>query len=189
MLFNFIGCPQSGKTTTAAMLFASMKETGMVAEFTPEQARFYIARLRVKHQISPEKSFSLDDADQFEIMKAQVEADETLVKACGQKVFIVSDSSPLNSMLYMSEWYRNTKEVQELAARSLAITTLSFHALPIYKPYLEDPNRIHTEEQSRFIDSQIPALLSRYPGLNVARIDGTMSERLLLVQNRTFFSR
>ena len=187
MLFNFIGCPQSGKTTTAAMLFASMKETGMVAEFNLEQARFYIAKLRVKYQIPPDKSFSLDDADQFEIMKAQVEADETLVKACGPKVTIISDSSPLNSMLYMTEDFKNTPEVQELASRSLAITDLSFHMLPIYRPYLEDPNRIHTEEQSKIIDQEIPKLLSRFPGLNVAGVSGTMAERLLLVQNRIFF--
>ena len=144
----------------------------MVAEFCPEQARFYIAKLRVKYQLSPDKGFTLD---------------EILVKACGPKVTIISDSSPLNSMLYMSEWYRNTPEVQELASRSLAITDLSFHMLPIYKPYLEDPNRIHTEEQSKLIDQEIPKLLSRFPGLNVAGVSGTMSERLLLVQNRIFF--
>lgn len=187
MLFNFIGCPQSGKTTTAAMLFSSMKETGMIAEFCPEQARFYIAKLRVKLGLRPEEQLALKDIDQFKIMLAQVEADEILVKACGDKVVIISDSSPLNSMLYMSPEFRDNKDVKDLAKRSLELTSMSFHAYPIYKPYLQDPNRIHTEEQSKLIDLQIPALLANYPFLNVVPIDGNMSERLLVVQNRIFF--
>jgi hypothetical protein len=187
MLFNFIGCPQSGKTTTAAMVFASMKEVSRVAEFCPEQARFYIARRRVRAGLRPQDHLALDDADQFEIMKAQLEADEVLVKACGPEVIIVSDSSPLNSMLYMSPWYRKTKEVQDMALRSLEITKTSFYAQPIYRPYQQDPNRIHDEEQSRAIDKLIPELLQEYPGLNVAEIHGTVSERLLICQDRIFF--
>ncbi len=186
MLVNFIGCPQSGKTTTAAMLFASMKETGMVAEFNPEQARFHIARLRVKMGLRPEDGMSLTNMDQYEIMLAQVEADETLVKACGPKVYIVSDSSPLNSMLYMTQEFRLSPLVQNLAQRSLNITDQSFHMLPIYKPYLDDPNRIHSEAQSKEIDRNIPDLLAQFPGLNVAQIDGKISERLLLVQSKVF---
>lgn len=170
------------------MLFASMKETGMVAEFCPEQARFYIARLRVKNSLRPDESLTLNDKDQYEIMKAQVEADEVLVTACGKKVTIISDSSPLNSMLYMTPDFRNSLPVQELAKRSLAITDLSFYVHPIYRPYLEDPNRIHGEEQSRLIDSKIPELLSSFSDLKIMEIDGKVSERLLLVQNRIFFT-
>lgn len=187
MLINFIGCPQSGKTTIAAMLFASMKETGMVAEFNPEQARFYIAKLRVKKGLRPD-DVVLTDEDQFQIMKAQVEADEIFVKACGERVFIVSDSSPLNSMLYMTPEFRKEPKVQVLVERSMALKSLTFHMYPIYRPYLEDPNRIHGEQQSREIDSRIPGLLQVVQDLQVTPVDGTVSERLLLVQNRIHFA-
>lgn len=169
------------------MLFASMKETGMVAEFCPEQARFYIARQRVKNRLSPDQSLTLNDEDHYEIMKAQVDADEVLVAACGEKATIVSDSSPLNSMLYMTPDFRNSPSVKMLALRSLAVTDLSFYVHPIYRPYLEDPNRIHGEEQSRLIDSKIPELLSMFPEFKTVEVSGKVSERLLLVQSRVFF--
>lgn len=188
MLFNFIGCPQSGKTTTAAMLFAGLKETGVVAEFCPEQARYYIAKLRVTNNLLPEDPLTLTDEDQYNIMKAQVENDETFVKACGRTVMIVSDSSPLNSLLYMTPDFRKSKEVQELVERSRYITDASFYAHPIYRPYVHDPNRIHSEAQARLIDKQIPDLLKLYPTLPVVEIDGSVTERLLLVQNRVFFA-
>lgn len=189
MLFNFIGCPQSGKTTTAAMVFASMKETGIVAEFIPEQARYYIAKLRVQKNLLPEEKLILNDSNQIEIMKHQVEMDEILVKACGDRVIILSDSSPLNAMLYMSFTCRRSKEVQDLALRSLVITKTSFWAHPIYRPYQQDPNRIHSEEESKSIDKRIPELVSEFPTLNVVNIHGTTSERLLIVQDRIYFSR
>lgn len=186
MLFNFVGCPQSGKTTTAAMLFAAFKETGVVAEFSSEQARFYIARRRVEQQLQPEDSLELTDFDQYKIMAAQVEHDEILVKACGPRVMIISDSSPLSSLLYMTPGFRSNPDVLKLCDRSLRITDVSFYAHPIYRPYINDPNRIHTEAQSRVIDSQIPEMLKAFPELPVVEIDGNVSERLLLVQNRIF---
>ena len=169
------------------MLFASMKETGMVAEFNPEQARYYIAKLRVRQGLRPEDVL-LTDEDQYQIMKAQVEADEVFVKACGERVFIVSDSSPLNSMLYMTPDFRKSDQVQDLVRRSMSLRSISFHMYPIYRPYLEDPNRIHDEQQSREIDSQIPGLLQVVRDLQVTPVDGTVSERLLLVQNRIHFT-
>lgn len=187
MFINFIGCPQSGKTTTAAMCFASLKETGVVTEFSSEQARFYIARQRVEQQLQPEDNLSLTDEDQFQIMKAQVERDSILVKACGPRVVIISDSSPLNSLLYMTPEFRADRRVQSLWDKSLQITDVSFYAHPIYKPYLNDPNRIHTEAQSRAIDQMIPEMLKAFPELLIVEIDGNVSERLLLVQNRIFF--
>jgi len=169
------------------MLFASMKETGMVCEFSPEQARFYIAGLRVKLGLRPEDPLTLSDEDQLSIMTSQVEASEILHKACGERVFIISDSSPINSMLYMSPEFRDSSKVQDLVRRSLVLPTKSFYSKPIFSPYLEDPNRIHSLEQSRVIDRGIPTLLENYPGLNLAVVDGTMADRLYLVQQEIFF--
>lgn len=161
----------------------------MVTEFSSEQARFYIARRRVFLGLKPGEGLTLHDEDQLEIMHHQVEADEVLVKACGPDVLIISDSSPLNSMLYMSRDFRGTPAVKALAQKSLSYTRTSFYAQPIYRPYRQDPNRIHDELQSREIDKLIPELLQEFPGLNVASIDGTVSERLLIVQDRIFFPR
>lgn len=159
----------------------------MVAEFNPEQARYYIAKMRVNKGLRPDEVV-LTDEDQFQIMKAQVVADEIFVKACGDRVFIVSDSSPLNSMLYMTPEFRKEPKVQALLKRALDLKSVTFHMYPIYRPYLEDPNRIHGEQQSREIDSRIPGLLQVVPDLHVTPVDGSVSERLLLVQNRIHFA-
>lgn len=188
MLINFIGCPQSGKTTTAAMLFAALKETGVIAEFSPEQARFYIAVMRLIFQeTGSETPFTLSDSDQLNIMERQVENDEILVKACGPNVMIVSDSSPLNSMLYMSPEFRASSEVQSLARRALALNPKTFYACPVYRPYLNDPNRVHTEAQAHEIDLLIPGLLKEFPSLKAFPISGTITERLLQVQNAIYY--
>lgn len=182
MLFNFIGCPQSGKTTTAAMAFAGLKEVGIVSEFITEQARFYIAKLKLS--ITPGDSIVLRDEDQLAIMRQQVECDETFVRACGDNVLIVSDSSPLNSTLYMTPNFRETPEVQTLLKRSLAITTMSFYSRPIPRPShsMTDPNRVHTFDQSLEIDKQIPLLLEQLPFLPVTEVSGTTTNRVRVVQ-------
>ncbi len=190
MLFNFLGSPQSGKTTTAAMTFASLKEIGLVSEFSSEQARLYIARQRVLWGYGPDDKVTLTDEDQVEIMKQQLEVDETLVKACGPAVFIISDSSPLNSMLYMSPKCRNRGDVLDMYRRSKAITTGSFYMHTIYRGWVDqrDPNRIHDEEQSQQIDKLIPQFLMEDPELNdkVTPVFGSTTERLLIVKNRIF---
>lgn len=185
-LFNFIGCPQSGKTTIAALLFAGLKEVGMVAEFSPEQARFYIAQQRVIQGLRPEQKLVLTDSDQLNIMRAQVEVDEVLVKSCGPKVFIIGDSSPFNSMLYMSPEFRESVEVQELAHRAQNITTASFLAEMLDRPFELDPNRVHDESQSRKINELIPILLSKFPKLETCSVHGTTPQRVLLAQNLIF---
>lgn len=185
MLFNFIGCPQSGKTTTAAMAFASLKEVGLVAEFIPEQARYHIAKLRLKLGI--DKQLILKDEDQLDILKRQLELDSLMVEACGQHVIVISDSSPLNSVLYMSEEFRKSQEVQDLLQKSVKITNLSFYAHPI--PYVNviDPNRLHSQAESLKIDSQIFELLKQFPELKVQELEGSTSTRLLMTQNRILF--
>jgi hypothetical protein len=185
VLFNFIGCPQSGKTTTAAMAFAGLKEVGMISEFITEQARFYIAQRKLQFGLTPEDPLQLSDEDQVAIMTRQVEWDETFVRACGPDVMIVSDSSPLNSMLYMSPASRQSPQVIALKERSLAITHHSFYSRPIPRPAttLADPNRVHSFEQSLEIDSWIPELLKLVPSLPVTEVCGTTVDRVRTVQD------
>ena len=190
MLFNFLGSPMSGKTTTAAMAFASLKEDGFIAEFSSEQARLYIAQMRVLQDYKPEEQLTLTDADQLDIMARQLELDETLLQACGPGVFIISDSSPLNSLLYMSPECRRLPEVMEMVKHSLQMTTTTFYTHPIYRGCSDqrDPNRVHDYEQSQKIDLLIPQLLAELPELNSKTVPvwGTTSERLLVVKDRLF---
>ena len=172
------------------MTFASLKEIGLVSEFSSEQARLYIAYKRVLWGFGPEDMVVLTDDDQMQIMAKQLEVDETLVKACGPEVFIISDSSPLNSTLYMSEECRRRPEVMEMIKHSLSLTTASFYMHPIYRGWSDqrDPNRIHDYEQSQLIDKLIPQLLAELPDLNdkTTPVYGTTTERLLTVKNRIF---
>ena len=68
MLVTFIGSPISGKTTTAAQVFAELKKAGMPAEFVCEIARTFIANLRYNRQGD---TIKLDDDNQLDIMSQQ----------------------------------------------------------------------------------------------------------------------
>lgn len=175
------------------MTFASLKETGIIAEFSSEQARVYIAHKRVLLGLKPEDHLQLSDKDQLDIMGRQLEIDETLVKSCGPDVIIISDSSPLNSVLYMSHECRCRPEVMDMVKHSLSLTTTSFYMHPIYRGWSNqrDPNRIHDYSQSQEIDLLIPKLLAELPELNLKTVPvfGTTTERLLMVKDRMFFRR
>jgi predicted ATPase len=186
MLINFIGSPSSGKTTTAAMLYASLKETGIVCEFSTEQARLYIARKRVRLSLPPSKFPTLTDADQILIMQKQLEIDETFVESCGPNVLVISDSSPLNSLLYMDSETLSKKSVKDCIARSIAITTATFLAEPIAMTWSKDPNRVHTQKQSQAVQQRIAPILATLPPFRVVPLCGSPTERLLAVQNYVF---
>jgi len=172
------------------MAFASLKEVGLVSEFSVEQARLYIAKQRVLWGFGPDDKLVLTDDDQVEIMRIQLELDELLVKACGPKVFIISDSSPVNAVLYMSPQCRKRGDVLDMYRRSKAITTASFYAHPFHRGWNDqpDPNRIHDESQSKDIDNLITRLIHEDDELNqkVVPIFGTTDQRLLMVKARIF---
>lgn len=167
MIISFIGSSCSGKTTTAARLFVSLKEAAFVSEFLPEQARMYITNKRLEKNLEPNDKLTLTDEDQFKIMEQQLVFQLKLHKACGNNTMIVTDSSPMNSLLYMTEEFRNKKEVQEMIRLTLSIPTFNFYAKPIkVGMVLNDPNRIHSTEESLKLDEQIPNVI--FPSLTVA---------------------
>lgn len=198
MLISFIGAPCSGKTTTAAMVFAALKDAGQLAEFVPEQARWYIARKRKSAfeahckaemadlakpigGIAP-WSFpvSLSDADQIEIMGQQRQADDLMYMTAGPGTTIVTDSSPINSLFYMSD------EVQELQSKGEAIqaackhTSLFFYVKPISCQVTGDLLRIHSDKFSRELDERIiPIICKLCPQIasRVIPLMGTAEER------------
>lgn len=162
MKIQFIGCPCSGKTTTAAQVFARLKESGMTCEFIPEQARLYIAKARLSSRTSPRDSLILTDEDQLLIMKQQNAAEQLMQRACGDDVLIITDSSPLNSILYMTDAFRQKEEVSACVTQAVQQVDLIFYSPPVMIGSPFDPNRVHTMQESLKINDSIPEILQKY---------------------------
>lgn len=155
MIIEFLGCPRSGKTTTAARVFANLKEAGFNCEYIPEQARFYIAQKRVNAGLKPEESLTLDDEDQKNILQKQVIAIHLMLASCGKDAIIVTDSSPYNSLLYMTPEGRSKEIVKNIIKSIKDLPTIKFYSLPVEWLGGLDPNRIHNQEQSLKINEDI----------------------------------
>ena len=182
MLISFIGCPASGKTTTAAMLFAKLKELGIPTEFICEEARIHIASIRYEQKLQPTDKLTLSDKDQLEIMEAQWNSEEVLTTVCGSSVVVVTDSSPLNALLYMSRTCREFKETQDLI--SSCSPDIVFYLPPVAQiqamyDKVFDPNRVHDEAASFRIDKLIPEIIETYaPEIKMIPLVGDPQQRL-----------
>lgn len=156
MLSCFLGAPISGKTTTAALLFAGLKDNGYVAEFLPEQARIYIAeQRRAGRDLAKEP---LDDTDQFEIMGRQGTM-EALFAEAAPKSIVVADAAAFLALLYMTPTCRNRPRVVAAAKRSAARYDIFFRCHPVKPGDLYDPNRVHNFEQSQALDAQLEEVM------------------------------
>lgn len=188
MNIRFIGCPSSGKTTTAAMAFARLKETGLPAEFVPEYARQYIAQVRLSKNLSPKDPLVLSDEDQMRIMMSQAGLEMTMARVCGPEVAVIADTWSLNALLYMSEGQRASQQVEDFVKTMiLPYTDLVFYASPIHQREALDPNRIHSYEQSLDIDARIQGILGRYaPDAMVVSLYGDAEMRTAVVLNAIF---
>jgi nicotinamide riboside kinase len=139
MLIGFIGIPASGKTTLAAEVFVRLKKMGIAAEFVVEVARQYIAALRHLG----ETDLVLTDEDQEKIMLKQLTTEEMMNTA---QTITVSDSSPLNALMYMTPKARLDPIVTMLADASLMTYDLLVVCEADSNPSNMDPNRIHGVE-------------------------------------------
>jgi len=170
MRVSFIGCPCSGKTTTAMMVVAQLKEAGISCEFIAEQARVYIAEKRYLDRLKPEQSLVLTDFDQTSIMERQLRMEKIMSSVTGPSMIVVSDSSPLNSLLYMSEDYRD-KVPAAILEEAIQGSDLVFYAPPVSGSNGFDPNRVHDQEQSLKVDGSIPSILEKFaPSVNAKAI-------------------
>lgn len=170
MLIAFTGAPCSGKTTTAARVFADLKDAGYPAEFLPEFARTYIAYRRLKGDTSP-----LTDNDQVNIMQQQSEAEGMMALSSPDSI-VVADSAALNALLYMSPELRNLPHMQENARHAVARYGLVFRCHPVRPGSMYDPNRVHDFNQSLAIDAQVEPLLKEY-GLPIIPLGGPQHHR------------
>lgn len=178
MLVSFIGCPCSGKTTTAAMTFAMLKEKGLTAEFIAEQARLYIAE---KKYMAKDHVITLDDDDQLQIMKHQLHVEKVMAASAASDSIVVCDSSSLNSLLYMSEAGRERPEVKEMVEAATHYD-LVFYCPPVAKPVNPDPNRVHDYNASLQINEILPRVLKQHaPTLQLIPVTGDVEARYRLV--------
>ena len=99
ILVNFLGSSSSGKTTSAAILFAKLKELGIECEYLVEQAKLYLACLNV----SSRGNVTLYPEDHERIFMTQLIAESTMGLYLPSGGILVSDSSPLNSFLYLED--------------------------------------------------------------------------------------
>lgn len=174
MLIGFIGCPCSGKTTTAALTFADLKSMGISSEFIPEQARMYIAEKRVAWKQPPGSPIKLEDDDQFNILLKQIGAEKIMLSSSGRGSIIITDTAALCTLLYMSPQAKET--FRQRVLDHLPNYDLLFYCAPVKMPSALDANRVHDQEQALLIDQQIPPLLREY-GLDPVFLHGDIKQR------------
>ncbi len=186
------------------MVFAALKDAGQLAEFVPEQARWYIAKKRqtafrayceAEMESNKDKdpkdvsfggiapwSFPVDltDADQVEIMIKQRLADDLMYMTAGPGTTIVTDSSPINSLFYMSEELRQANAKSQTILDACNQTCLFFYVRPIPNLGVGDLLRIHNDNFSQEMDNRIiPTICELLPGIvsKVIPLMGSAEER------------
>ncbi len=163
MLIGFIGPAISGKTTTAAKLFAGLKDDGYVAEFLPEQARAYIAHLRFR--MGPDFKLELNDGDQKSILFEQYMSEKVFTNSLPPRSIVITDCAAFLALLYMTDAGRADPKTLAKARASAARFDLLFRCHPVRPGDLYDPNRVHSFEQSQALDAQLVDVL------NLAQVD------------------
>jgi hypothetical protein len=163
MLIGFIGAPCTGKTTTAARLFAELKELGFPAEFVAERARRYIAKRRKAWATGTPSGFvpDLSDVDQILIADDQ-QIEEDIMNEKG--MLCVTDSCAVNAILYMAnkpeteaniEWFKRKAERYDVV--------FVCGALSSYRVADKcDPNRVHTLDESQVLADKIDSVVLPY---------------------------
>jgi hypothetical protein len=117
-------------------------------------------------------------------MTNQVFWERTLLQASGSEVYVITDTSPLNALLYMPPHVRESRKVQELIEETLVLEAsydgITFYCLPVPTSVGHDPNRVHDEKQSAEINLIIPEVMEAYaPKLwkMVVRLNGDPEDR------------
>lgn len=164
-VINFFAGPGSGKSTTAAHLFALLKWRGVNCELSRE----WIKEKVWQHPEHP----SLDD--QLYIFAKQ----RTSLRALdGQVDYAITDSPLLLSLIY-------TQDYPEIFANLVIKYFREFNNINYFvervKPY-NPKGRMQTFEESKEIDSKIIQLLNHY-SIPFTPIQGT-EEAAIIIRNQ-----
>lgn len=160
-VINLLGGPGTGKSTTAAALFAEMKMRGLHVEHVQEYVKIWAWEGR-----------PVDDFDQLYIFAKQARKERQLY---GKVDFIVTDSPVFLSGFYEEKYAGNTVVKQCLpeylrALRANGVSHMNF-VLDRKKPY-DTRGRYQSEDEAREVDDEIQQWLrvNGYP-FEVVRCD------------------
>jgi adenylate kinase family enzyme len=187
MLIGFIGAPCSGKTTTAALVFAALKQMGRIVEFIPELARVYICKKREEEG----NKITLDDWDQADIIIQQAIYEDLFVNSGTD--FVLTDSSVYNALLYMTPEFRKQPLVSEYM-HEISKYDYLFHCpipqncsirrdhCPSVVPHtiINDPNRLHDYSTSLEIEKSIPNII-KHPYITITGDAQTRAEKIIRI--------
>jgi len=171
MKIGFIGSPYSGKTTTAAMLFARLKREGVSAEYMPEYARSVIRTIKNATGLDP------DEHDQMAIMWGQREGEDSHVRGTDYDHIVITDGSTVNSLFYMPPDFVKMKGESSSPMVQANRYDLLFYCEPVFSDRSSDQGRIHDKGFSEAMDGSIKrsGVLEHS---NVVSLDGTPEGRL-----------
>lgn len=145
----------------------------------------YIAQKRFQEKIPPEQNVVLTDKDQFAIMKNQLEIENVMSYSIGVNGILITDTSPLNSLLYMTNMPtpEPDSELWGLTQNSVGTCDIEFYCPPVELPSAFDPNRVHNLEQSIAIDKRIPKLAELLNLRGITPLSGNVSNRCSVAYN------
>jgi len=172
LLIEFVGSPGTGKTTIASLVFAALKEESVNAEFVVEEARKYIAE---KKYIAHKGFKGLSDLDQLEIMHRQILIEKYMLSSISQGI-VVSDSSPLNGMLYLNSqgdtgW--DPVNIKEFLGSYKPLVFWCHSTSGFLEP---DSNRIHSAAQIEAVALRVPQVLRSF-GVEAIELTGNVVGR------------
>jgi len=164
MIIGITGPIGSGKTTVAAGVFSRLKKYGMAAEYVSEYARRYI-----RGKVDRYPYWLPNNFDQFRIMMTQFDEEEMHEPT---NVTMVTDTSPLNSLLYISHPVKNDYIINDFYSLTLERKdVIYFHCLSVPNPTIKDPNRIHDAEQIKALEEKCSVLVTKihsdFPNLQI----------------------
>ena len=151
-VINFVASPSTGKSLMAALIFSELKMRHYKAEYVQEYAKTLVWQDR------------LDDlANQYNVSLEQYR----MIKSVNGKVNYICLDSPLLLGLYYNR-YENENVCNVEKTEAMILSKMSeFDNIYIFLerneefPY-EIEGRIHNEEQSKVISSQLLALLDEF---------------------------
>lgn len=156
LVVSLFAGPGTGKSTTAAQVFAHLKMAGVNAELVTEYAKEWAWQRR-----------EVTSLDQFYLFGKQLHRESRLY---GKVDVIVTDSSPAISAFYAAKY--TSPCIAEAVATSVHAVRAEREAdyldiqLVRTKPY-NPAGRYQTEEQAKAIDNELATFVERELGLDL----------------------